>query len=75
MTNKGIHIEGLVVERGGRQILDGLSFSVPPGSVYALLGGNGAGKSTALFSILGLLKPGAGTVRVDRLSGRKCRPL
>lgn len=65
MTNKGIHIEGLVVERGGRRILDGLSFSVPPGSVYALLGGNGAGKSTALFSILGLLKPGAGTVRVD----------
>jgi ABC-2 type transport system ATP-binding protein len=65
MMDKGIFIEGLVVERGGRRILDGLSFSVPPGSVYALLGGNGAGKSTALFSILGLLKPGAGTVRVE----------
>lgn len=65
MTDKGIHIEGLVVERGGRRILDGLSLSVTPGSVYALLGGNGAGKSTALFSILGLLKPSAGLVRVE----------
>jgi len=65
MTENGIRIEGLVVARGGRRVLDGLSFSVAPGSVYALLGGNGAGKSTALFSILGLLKPSAGSVRVD----------
>lgn len=65
MSEKGIHVEGLVVHRGDRRVLDGLSFSVPPGSVYALLGGNGAGKSTALFSILGLLKPAGGAVRVD----------
>lgn len=65
MAGNGIVLEGLVVERGGRRVLDGLSLCVAPGSVYALLGGNGAGKSTALFAILGLLAPSAGTVRVD----------
>lgn len=64
VTSNGIEIDKLVVERGDRRILDGLSLSVPAGSVYALLGGNGAGKSTTLFAILGLLKPSTGTVRV-----------
>lgn len=64
MPQTGIQIEGLVLERGGRPILDGLCLSVAPGTVYALLGGNGAGKSTTLFAILGLLKPDSGTLRV-----------
>lgn len=64
MSEAGILIENLVVDRGGRRILDGVSLSVEPGSVYALLGGNGAGKSTTLFAILGLLKPDSGTLTV-----------
>lgn len=64
MSDAGILIENLVVDRGGRRILDGLSLSVEPGNVYALLGGNGAGKSTTLFAILGLLKPDSGTLTV-----------
>lgn len=64
MSEAGILIENLVVDRGGRRILDGLSLSVEPGNVYALLGGNGAGKSTTLFAILGLLKPDSGTLTV-----------
>ena len=62
MSDTGILVEDLVVERGGRRILDGLSLRVAPGSVYALLGGNGAGKSTTLFAMLGLLKPDTGTL-------------
>jgi ABC-2 type transport system ATP-binding protein len=57
-------IDGLVVERGGRRIVDGLSLCLMPGDVYALLGGNGAGKSTSLFAILGLLPRSAGSVLV-----------
>jgi ABC-2 type transport system ATP-binding protein len=64
MTNSSIFIENLVVERGKRRVLDGLSCAVSAGSVYALLGGNGAGKSTALFALLGLLNPSSGTIRV-----------
>ncbi|OYU15025.1 MAG: ABC transporter ATP-binding protein [Alphaproteobacteria bacterium PA4] len=57
-------IDGLVVERGGRRVVDGLSLTLAPGDVYALLGGNGAGKSTTLFATLGLLQRSAGRVLV-----------
>jgi ABC-2 type transport system ATP-binding protein len=64
MPNGDVFIRELIIKRGKRRILDGLSFSVAPGSVYALLGGNGAGKSTTLFALLGLLKRESGEVRV-----------
>lgn len=44
--------------------LDGLSLSVPQGSVYGLLGANGAGKSTLLRIIAGLIQPDRGSVRI-----------
>lgn len=43
-----------------RHVLRGLSFRVEPGQVYALLGRNGAGKTTAIRILLGLLEPMAG---------------
>ena len=62
-----ISIHGLSVTRGGRTILDGLSLSVAAGEVYALLGGNGAGKSTTLATLLGFLTPASGSVAVAGL--------
>ncbi len=59
-----IDITALSVERGGRAVLNGLSLSVAAGEVYALLGGNGAGKSTTLSTLLGFLKPVSGSVSV-----------
>ena len=47
------------------EILHGLSFSVPPGSIVAVVGVNGAGKSTTLKVISGLLRPHSGVVTVD----------
>jgi ABC-2 type transport system ATP-binding protein len=64
MSSPAIVVQDLVVDRGKRRILDGLSFSVAAGSVYALLGGNGAGKSTTLFALLGLLRRQGGQVLV-----------
>ncbi len=43
-----IAIRDLVLAYGGHRVLDGLSLSVAAGSITALLGGNGAGKSTTL---------------------------
>ncbi len=49
---------------GPQPVLRGLSLRVAPGQVYALLGRNGAGKTTALRVLLGFLQPHAGSVRV-----------
>lgn len=50
---------------GKRQILKDVSFEAPGGEVLSILGPNGVGKSTLFRCILGLLRPGAGTVKVD----------
>lgn len=59
-----VRLENAHVERGGRAVLRGLAFSIAPGELFALLGGNGAGKSTTLLTCLGLLRPSTGTVSV-----------
>ncbi|MGK6323416.1 ABC transporter ATP-binding protein [Sphingomonas sp. DT-51] len=60
-----IVIEDLVLAYGSRRILDGLSLSVPARSITALLGGNGAGKSTTLSALLGFARARSGTIMVD----------
>jgi ABC-2 type transport system ATP-binding protein len=59
-----IEVEGLTVRYGGRTALDDVSFSVPEGAVYALLGRNGAGKSSLMRCLLGAQRPTAGTARL-----------
>lgn len=49
---------------GDRKALDGVSLSIPAGSVFGLLGPNGSGKSTLLSVFAGLLEPETGNVRV-----------
>jgi branched-chain amino acid transport system ATP-binding protein len=56
-------VEGLETFYGGIAALRGISFEVQAGSVVALVGANGAGKSTTLNTISGLLAPRAGSVR------------
>ena len=51
-------------ERDSADILRGVSAQVPKGSLYAILGGNGAGKSTTLKAISGICKPYHGQVKV-----------
>src|SRR5581483_9758487 len=49
---------------GDSHILHGISFSLRPGGVLALLGRNGAGKTTCISSIIGLLSPRHGDIRL-----------
>ena len=55
-----IQLEGLSVRYGRCLALDGVSLDVPEGAVYALLGRNGAGKSSLVRCLLGEQKPSAG---------------
>src|SRR5215210_5579854 len=57
-----IVLEGLTVRYGDRLALDRVSLDVPEGSVYALLGRNGAGKSSLVRCLLGEQKPDSGRV-------------
>jgi ABC-type multidrug transport system ATPase subunit len=59
-----IEVAELTVRYGGRTALDGVSFAVPQGAVYALLGRNGAGKSSLVRCLLGTQRPAAGEARL-----------
>lgn len=59
-----IIVKDLFVSRSGTEVLQGISFVIEPGSVYALLGGNGAGKSTILLTLLGFLSPDSGSATI-----------
>jgi len=59
-----VSVKGLRVRFGRRTILDGLDLDVPRGSVMALVGRNGVGKSTLLRVLVGALLPQAGAARV-----------
>lgn len=61
----GLRAEGLVLTRGRRRVLDGVTLSFGAGGFTAVIGSNGAGKSTLLAALAGLLKPDAGTVALD----------
>ena len=51
-------------EREGEDVLRGLSFQVPQGKLFAIVGGNGAGKSTALKTVCGICKAYRGSVEI-----------
>jgi ABC-type multidrug transport system fused ATPase/permease subunit len=69
MTSKPAHaIEFDAIRFGYRSeqaVLDGVSFTVPAGSVAAIIGGSGAGKSSIVNLLFRLYEPDAGTIRID----------
>jgi len=60
-----LEITDLEVRYGGIRALHHLSLKVPQGSIVTLIGANGAGKSTTLRTISGLVAPSAGSIRFD----------
>ena len=69
-----ISIRDLVVEYGGRRVLDGLNLDIEPGETMVLLGGSGSGKSTLLRQIIGLERPKSGSVIVKGVDITRCSP-
>ncbi|MFZ0043345.1 MAG: ATP-binding cassette domain-containing protein [Solirubrobacteraceae bacterium] len=73
MSGDILALEGLVVARGGRDVVRGVSIDVSPGEVTALLGPNGAGKSSMVLAVGGVLALKAGSVKLSEreLVGRR----
>ena len=60
-----LKIDDLKVRYGGIEAVKGISFEVPEGSIVTLIGANGAGKSTTLRTIAGLVKPASGRIHLQ----------
>ena len=60
-----LELEDVAVAYGKRRALEGVSLSVAPGEIVTLLGANGAGKSTTLRAVSGLVRPTHGCVRYE----------
>lgn len=62
MTDRGLEVRGLRLERGPRLLFDHLSFAAPAGSIVHLKGANGCGKTTLMKTLVGLVTPDAGDI-------------
>jgi ABC-2 type transport system ATP-binding protein len=60
-----IHVENLVKTYGQVNAVDGISFDVSAGEIFAFLGPNGAGKTTTIQMLTTLITPTSGSVRID----------
>lgn len=68
-----LEAKGLSKDFGGKPALRDVSFKLEKGEIYGLLGHNGAGKSTSLGIILGMVEPNHGEVTIDGISVQKNR--
>jgi urea transport system ATP-binding protein len=68
-----LYVQDLTVSISGSQILRGVTFTVPPKSVFCLMGRNGVGKTTTLKSIVGLQPSDGGSIRLggDEMTRQK----
>ena len=62
MSDIILSVKDLQVNYGGIEAVKGISFDVPAGDIVTLIGANGAGKSTTLKAIAGLVKPRSGSI-------------
>jgi branched-chain amino acid transport system ATP-binding protein len=60
-----LSIKDLKVNYGGIEAVKGISFDVPKGHIVTLIGANGAGKSSTLRAIAGLVKPKSGAIEFE----------
>ena len=69
-----LSVDSLQLHRGGKAVLHGISLRVPPGEVTALLGANGAGKSSTVMAIAGALPVSGGRIEVEGQALHNTRP-
>lgn len=73
MDNSLVNVRGISKVIKKQTIVEEISFQIPTGSILALCGGNGAGKSTVLRMVAGILQPTVGEISVGGLYWHKSR--
>ena len=72
--NAVIETENLTRRFGRTEAVNGLTFAVPEGSIYAFLGPNGAGKTTLIKTVMNLMPPTSGRASVLGVDSRRVGP-
>jgi phospholipid/cholesterol/gamma-HCH transport system ATP-binding protein len=65
MTVPKIELSGVKKAFGQKVVLDGIDYALPEGESLVVIGGSGSGKSVLLKCILGIIRPDAGSIRID----------
>jgi branched-chain amino acid transport system ATP-binding protein len=73
-TDSGLRLDDLTVARAGRDVVHNVTLDIPPGQVTTLLGANGAGKSTIVLAVAGILRPNGGRVLLGDQDLTRLRP-
>lgn len=69
-----LKVKNLHLERGGKPVLHGIDLCIRPGEISALVGANGAGKSSTVMAIAGVLPLSGGAILVDEQPMQNQRP-
>ena len=75
MTAPVLKVTGLTKSYGAIRAVDGVSFDVLPGEIFGVIGPNGSGKTTMFNSVLGQIKPDAGTIELHGKDITRLSPL
>jgi len=75
MTAPVLKVTGLTKSYGAIRAVDGVSFDVMPGEIFGVIGPNGSGKTTMFNSVLGQIKPDAGTIELHGHDITRLSPL
>ncbi|MBL8689452.1 MAG: ATP-binding cassette domain-containing protein [Rhodospirillaceae bacterium] len=65
MTTPKIQLQGVKKRFGEKVVLDGIDYTLPEGESLVVIGGSGSGKSVLLKCILGIIRPDAGSIKID----------
>jgi branched-chain amino acid transport system ATP-binding protein len=75
VTAPVLKVAGLTKSYGAIRAVDGVSFEVMPGEIFGVIGPNGSGKTTMFNSVLGQIKPDAGTIELHGKDITRLSPL
>ena len=66
-----VEVKNLKKNYGTKEAVKGISFNIEEEQILGLLGPNGSGKTTTIGMLLGLLKPSAGEIKIDKMNFEK----